>query len=66
MPEWSPETPYRTGVPTILLLLKTVCRLLTAFDEVFKTYAPSEWHPLWDNLASACALFTTTVQPPRS
>jgi len=62
---WLPGTPYRTGVPTILRYARLICRLIITFDDVFKEFAPTEWHEAWDKLNDACQAFTTVVEPPR-
>lgn len=62
---WSPNTPYRTGVPSILAAARIICRLLAVFSPVIYQHLDESLHVYVDALMIACNEFSDNVPPPR-
>lgn len=56
--------PYRTGIPSILKLLKVVCLLITKYDSVVRTFLTTEKLVYWDALEQACHDFVLNIPHP--
>lgn len=61
---WDTNTPYRTGVPTILDLAGKICRLLAAFTPIIKQHLDPSLHIYVDALNIACSEFVDNVPSP--
>lgn len=55
------RVPYRRGVPTILRLLRIICRILLEFRPVVIKYLTPEQMVFWDGLMTACELFQENI-----
>lgn len=64
-PGWSEDTPFRTGVPTVLQAARIICRILAVFTPVIKEFLDSDKHVYVDALNVACSEFVDNVPPPR-
>lgn len=56
--------PARTGIPSILALLKKVCRLLQIFRPVVAGFLTAPQLAVWDSLLSACQAFENAIEHP--
>jgi len=56
--------PYRTGIPTLLRILPTICRLLTAFRPIVVGFLTVPQLNAWDALLSACQTFEELITHP--
>lgn len=57
--------PYRTGLTKIMMLLRTICRLIVVFDVPLRAVIPAEdWHYVED-LKACCEAFLNNVYNPR-
>lgn len=59
------HVPYRTGIPSILLYLRLICRLLVTFRPVVGGFLTVEQLVFWDALLDACEAFRENVPNPR-
>lgn len=57
--------PYRTGIPTILQLLRQICRLLTQYGTIIRSVVPTDKIVYVDALEKACHDFVLNVNHPR-
>jgi hypothetical protein len=57
--------PYRTGIPTIKLLLERVCSLLVRYEDVIKLITPTEKYVYVEAIMQACKDFILNVPNPR-
>lgn len=60
------DVPYRTGIPTIRLLLEKVCSLITKYRQVIYAVVPPEKHIYVDAVMKACEDFLENVPHPRA
>ena len=56
--------PARTGIPSILGLLKKLCRLLQVFRPVVATFSTPAQLQAWDALLTACQAFEALIEHP--
>lgn len=56
--------PARTGIPTLLTLLKKICRLLQTFRPVVAGFLTAPQLSAWDALLTACQAFEALIEHP--
>lgn len=56
--------PARTGIPTLLGLLKKICRLLQTFRPVVVNFLTAPQLAAWDGLLVACQAFENLIEHP--
>jgi hypothetical protein len=61
---WNSTTPHRTGIPTILKLLRVICRLLAAFSPVIYEHLDESKHEYVEALELACSAFMNNIESP--
>ena len=66
MPAWDENTPFRTGVPSILAFLRTICRIMTVFEVIVKAHLREDLQVYWDALQVACENFMNNIPSPRA
>lgn len=62
---WDADTPFRTGVPTLLRLAQIMCSILATFTPVIKAHLDSAKHIYVDALNAACSDFVSNIEHPR-
>lgn len=58
-------TPYRTGLPSLRLLLHKVCQLITKYRDVVSGILTEDQMVYYDAVFTACKNFMDNVPNPR-
>lgn len=57
--------PYRTGLPTLFIIVKAVCNIITKYGDIMQSILTPEQFAYVEALQAACRAFELNVPNPR-